>query len=202
MKTLIWEFSESLAAKQQIKNDGVIAFPTETVYGLGCRYDSFLAYNKIFEIKDRDGNKALTLMLHDKNDILKYAQVDSKLLRVINKFMPGAITIVVPIKEDVEIIGCTSTVGIRIPDSKELLAFLKNMEIPLFVTSANISGQRALVNYDDVYETFNNKIAGIVKGDISNGQASTVVSFINNKISILRAGPISIEQIEKEYYDE
>lgn len=200
MNTLLLDLSDTLAAKKIIENDGVIAFPTETVYGLGCRYDSFLAYNKIFNVKGRDAAKSLTVMLYDAADICKIAQVDVNIQRVIDKFMPGSLTLVLPLKKGVKIIGCDQTVGIRIPDNKEVLAFLKGIKYFMFVTSANISNQQALVEYDDIINIFNGKIEAIVKGKISNGQASTVCSIIDGVITILRAGPISKEAIEGEYY--
>ncbi|MDR1782177.1 MAG: threonylcarbamoyl-AMP synthase [Bacilli bacterium] len=201
MNTLLLEFNDTLEARKIILNDGVIAFPTETVYGLGCRYDSFLAYNKIFEVKGRDASKSLTVMLYDKNDISKLAKVNEGTKKVIDKFMPGALTLVLPLNDDVKIIGCQDTVGIRIPDNEDVLNLLKGIEKYMFVTSANLSNHDSLSNFDDVYHVFNNKIDGIVKGEISNGEASTVCSIVDDTITIFRQGPISKDEIEGAYYE-
>lgn len=199
MKTKILNFEDISIIKEIVKNNGVVAFPTETVYGLGTRYDSFLAYEKIFEAKNRPSNKVLTLMLYDINDIYKYAQVSKKVKKVIEKFMPGALTIVLPLKNDVEIIGTTNTIGIRVPDSKETLAFLKEIEIPMFVTSANLSNLPAAKSFEEVLEQLDGRIDVIVKGEIKQKQASTIVSIIDDKISLLREGAISLEEIERVY---
>lgn len=199
MKTKILEFNDVEIVKKIVENDGVVAFPTETVYGLGARHDSFLAYNRIFEAKNRPENKVLTLMLTNVNDIKNYAEISKKTQKVIEKFMPGALTIVLPIKKDVEIIGTTSTIGIRVPDSKQTLDFLKSIEIPMFVTSANLSNRPAALSFDEVVEQLDSRIDVIIKGEISQKQASTVVSIIDGKIEILREGKISLEEIERVY---
>ncbi len=199
MKTEILEFKDVKTVKKIVENDGVVAFPTETVYGLGARHDSFLAYNHIFEAKNRPENKVLTLMLTDINDIKNYAEVSEKTQKVIEEFMPGALTIVLPIKKGVEIIGTTSTIGIRVPDSKQTLDFLKAIEIPMFVTSANLSNHPAALSFDEVVEQLDSRIDVIIKGEISQKQASSVVSIIDGKIEVLREGKISLEEIERVY---
>lgn len=199
METKILKFSDVFKIKKIIENDGVVAFPTETVYGLGVRFDSFLAYDKIFEAKNRPNEKVLTLMLHERNDIKKYADVSSKVEKVLNNFMPGALTIVLPLKKGVEIIGATSTIGIRIPDSIETLAFLKGVEIPMFVTSANISNHPAATSFDEVVDQLGGRIEVIVEGDIKQKQASSVISIIDDKIILLREGSILLEDIERVY---
>ncbi|MDL2211324.1 threonylcarbamoyl-AMP synthase [Erysipelotrichaceae bacterium OttesenSCG-928-M19] len=200
MRTEILEFKDFDKIKEIVKNDGVVAFPTETVYGLGVRYDSFLAYKKIFEAKKRPENKTLTLMLYDKEDIADYAIIDKKIRKVIDFLMPGELTLVLPKKENIEIFGSDSSIGIRVPDNKETLELLKNVEIPLFVTSANLSGFPATNSFSEVNEQLNGRIEAIVKGDIKNKRPSTVASIIDGKITILREGPISLEKI-KEVYD-
>ncbi|MDF9867349.1 L-threonylcarbamoyladenylate synthase [Bacilli bacterium PM5-3] len=199
MRTEILKFKDIVKIKEIIKNDGVVAFPTETVYGLGVRYDSFLAYTKIFDAKNRPDNKTLTLMLYDKEDIKKYAVTSTKIEKVIDFFMPGEITIVLPIKDDISIYGAKDTIGIRIPNNKETLDFLKGVEIPMFVTSANISGRDAATTTNEVIEQLGNRIEVIVEGEAKNKKASTVFSIINDKITILREGPITKEEIEEVY---
>ncbi|MDH6603692.1 L-threonylcarbamoyladenylate synthase [Bacilli bacterium PM5-9] len=199
MRTEILKFKDIVKIKEIIKNDGVVAFPTETVYGLGVRYDSFLAYTKIFDAKNRPENKTLTLMLYDKEDIKKYAVTSTKIEKVIDFFMPGEITIVLPIKDDISIYGAKDTIGIRIPNNKETLDFLKGVEIPMFVTSANISGRDAATITNEVIEQLGNRIEVIVEGEAKNKKASTVFSIINDKITILREGPITKEEIEEVY---
>lgn len=189
-------------AKMIVKSDGVIAFPTETVYGLGIKYDSFLAYQKLFELKNRAANKQLTLMLYDKKDIDKYAIIDDKSQRVIDYFMPGPLTVVLPKKKDVKMIGNDDNIGIRIPDNQQTLDLLKEIGVAMYVTSANISNQADCLSYEQVKKLFENRVDLIIDGEVKNKKASTVISLVNNKVELLRDGPISIEEIEGVYNNE
>lgn len=203
MKTAILNFKDDgiKKAKNVIENDGVVAFPTETVYGLGVRYDSFLAYNKILELKKRPSDKALTLMLHTLSDIEKYVNLDTDLKRVIKTFMPGPLTLVLPLKKGVEVIGTSDMIGIRIPDDLETLAFLKMIEKPMFVTSANISNQSDALTFEEVYDLFNGKVELIVKGHTKLKRPSTVISIKDGELVILREGAIALAKIEEVYRD-
>lgn len=182
--------------KEIIENNGVIAFPTETVYGLGIRSDSFLAYTKLFDAKKRPSQKSLTLMLYDANDIKKYAHVDENAQKIIDNFMPGAITIILKKKTDVNLVGLDETVGIRIPDDIDTLALLKGIGLPMYVTSANISGEAPLEDFQGVFNVFDGVIEAIVEGESGHNLPSTVVSLIDNKIEVLRQGDITLEDIK------
>lgn len=199
MKTIRFRFEDVNELRQIIKNSGVIAFPTETVYGLGIRSDSFLAYKNIFEAKDRPEDKNLTLMLYDKEDISKYAVVDEKASRLIDTFMPGAITLILKKKENTDLYGDQNTIGIRIPDSKDTLNLLKEIGLPMYVTSANISGKPSSTSDEEVLKQLDGRIEAIVLGEARNKEASTVVSVIDGNLVILREGPISLAEIKGVY---
>lgn len=186
--------------KKIVKSDGVIAFPTETVYGLGIKYDSFLAYQKLFNIKKRTESKQLTLMLHEKNDIQKYAIIDKNAQNIIDTFMPGPLTIVLPKRKDVSLIGNSENIGIRIPDHKQTLELLKAIGVPMYVTSANISNHDDCLSYEQVKAVFNDNLDFIIKGEACGKIPSTVISIIEGKVELLREGPIDIEEIKGVYY--
>lgn len=199
MKTKRCKFSDSAMLKEIITDNGVIAFPTETVYGLGIRSDSFLAYSNIFEAKDRPDNKVLTLMLYDKKDIEKYAIIDEKINRVIDNFMPGALTLVLEKKSNTELYSDDNTIGIRIPDSDDTLNLLREIELPMYVTSANLSGHPSSTNDSEVLEQLDGRIDAIVMGQAQSCEASTVASIIDGNIKVLREGPITLKQLEGVY---
>ena len=202
MQTEILGWEDIVKARKIIEENGVIAFPTETVYGLGIRANSFLAYNNLFEAKNRPNDKVLTLMLSKKEDIAKYAFVSKNVQRIIDKFMPGDLTIVLFKKTDVDLYGLEDTVGIRIPNSEETLSFLSNIEYPLYVTSANISGFAPCKSFAEVSNTMNNRIAAIIDGVCAGGNPSTVVSLLNDEIKILREGNITYEDIKGVFISE
>lgn len=202
MKTRLLHLNEINIAKDIVNNNGVIAFPTETVFGLGVRYDSFLACNKLLELKHRPKEKALTMMLYDVNDIEKYAYVDEKINRVIEAFMPGPITLVLKKKSFENDSVFEDTIGIRVPDDNFSLNLLSHVEIPLLVTSANLSGNPSLYNYHEVINELGPELDACFKEDAKGLDASTVVGLYDNEIKLFRHGPITLEEIERVFYDE
>lgn len=199
METKRCSFNDVGELKKIIEQDGVIAFPTETVYGLGVRSDSFLAYSNIFEAKNRPDNKVLTLMLTNKDSIADYAVVDDKAQKVIDFFMPGALTLVLVKKDTTSLYGNDKTIGIRIPDSEDTLRLLDGIGLPMYVTSANLSGQPSSTSDQEVLRQLDGRIDAIVMGEAPNKQASTVASIVDGDVIVLREGPITLDEIKGVY---
>lgn len=197
MDTVLVEKENIDEVVKVLQQGEVVAFPTETVFGLGVKYGNLKNLEKIYELKNRDHSKAVTLMLPKKEDIEKYAFVSDRAKKVINAFMPGMITLILKKKDTVDdqYTAGLETIGIRIPDDPFVLELLNRVG-PMLVTSANVSGQPALLNDKDVFLEFNNKIYLIVKGKCVNNLASTVLQVKEN-VEILRQGLISKRQIEE-----
>ena len=191
METVLVEKKNINEVVELLKQDEVVAFPTETVFGLGVKFGNLSALEKIYEIKHRSHSKAVSLMIYDSQDIEKYAYVNTNAQKLIDEFMPGMITLVLKKKSILsdDFTAGLETIGIRIPDDPFVLELLKRV-----VTSANISGQETLLNDLDVYHEFNGKLKMIVKGKCQNTLASTVVK-IDDDVTILRQGCISEEKI-------
>src|SRR5574344_567591 len=184
-----------------IKNDGVIIFPTETVYGIGANATSKEAVEKIFKIKKRPLNKAINIMVADINQIEKYAIIKNDIERkIIQKFMPGPITIILNKKNvipDIVTAG-NAKIGIRIPDNKIALEILKQCKVPIAAPSANISGEESGINIQSIQSDFDGKIDAFIDGGTSKlAQASAIVEVVNNEIIIHRQGKITKEEIQK-----
>lgn len=181
-----------------IQNGGIVAFPTETVYGLGIRFNDQEALDHLMEAKNRDYSKAITLMVADSKDILQYAYVSDKAQKIIKQFMPGMITLIFKKKESVDDIMTNgkSTIGIRIPDSEFVLSLLKKVG-PMLVTSANLSHHQNTTSTEEVLQQLDGRIDMIVDGKTSDNVASTVVDVSQDEMKILRAGKITKEQIEE-----
>ena len=180
-----------------INQGGIVAFPTETVYGVGIRFQDEVALEHLMEAKNRDYSKAITLMVADKADIAKYAYVSQKAQKIIDQFMPGMITLIFKKKETVSetMTNGKSTIGIRIPDSSFVLSLLKNVG-PMLVTSANLSNHPNTTSTEEVLKQLDGRIDLIVDGKTSDNIASTVVDVSQDEIKILRAGKITKEDIE------
>lgn len=181
-----------------IQKGGIVAFPTETVYGVGIHFDDEEALERLMEAKNRDYSKAITLMVADKRDISQYAYISPQAQKMIDQFMPGMITLIFKKKESVRdsMTNGKSTIGIRIPDSEFVLSLLKKVG-PMLVTSANLSQHSNTTSTQEVLNQLDGRIDLVVDGKTSDNIASTVVDVSQDEIKILRAGKITKEQIEE-----
>lgn len=181
-----------------IQKGGIVAFPTETVYGVGIHFDDEEALDRLMEAKNRDYSKAITLMVADKKDISQYAYISPQAQNMIDQFMPGMITLIFKKKESVRdsMTNGKLTIGIRIPDSEFVLSLLKKVG-PMLVTSANLSQHSNTTSTQEVLNQLDGRIDLVVDGKTSDNIASTVVDVSQDEIKILRAGKITKEQIEE-----
>lgn len=195
-------FSER--AKEIIEEGYVLALPTETVYGVGVRWDDQMAYDRLCGCKHRRPDKPIAVMVPQHFDLSEYFDISLQAKKVMDAFLPGPLTCLVKAKEKAPWqthLG-TGIAGIRIPDKKELLDFLNSLPYPLQVTSANISGQPSLKDYQSVYDIFQSseEVKGIVKGVCDSGTPTTVVSLVSDKPVVIRQGDITQKQIEEVYF--
>lgn len=179
-----------------LKNDGVIAVPTDTVYGLCARMNSEKAREKLIELKHRPENKAFPIMCNNIEQIKSIAKIDERIEKIINAFMPGPITLVLLKGEKVPsfINEGSNEIGVRMATSKPLEELIEKVGSPVFMTSANLSGEPVCKSIEEIQEIFDN-IDGILEGKVAYGQASTIVDCTSDEIKIIREGPISLEEI-------
>lgn len=198
METKLINFKDENCVKSLL-NEEVLAFPTETVYGLGVIYDSKKAFDKLVNLKRRSPEKPFSVMISDINDVNKFAYVDEKIKRVIDSFFPGEITLLLKAKDNYPWVTLNSdTIGIRMSASKDVCDLISRVNKPLLVTSANISGESTLLKTEEVFEKFNGEIAYIVKSNNkSSNVASTIVLIKDNDIKLIRQGNISFDNIKK-----
>jgi L-threonylcarbamoyladenylate synthase len=197
MKTIVINENEIDKLVQCLNNEEVVAFPTETVYGVAVKYGSHKALDNLMIAKQRDDSKSITLMLSKKEDIEKYAYINEQSKKIINAFTPGKITLIFKKKKEVDpyMTNGKDTIGIRIPDNQFVLNLIDKTG-PLLVTSANLSGHKNTTNTKEVLEQLNGRIALVVDGKTDSTTASTVVDLTQDSIKILRAGEISQKEIE------
>lgn len=195
--------TDILKAKNFLDSNELVAIPTETVYGLAANALSEEAVSKIYEAKKRPETKPLSIQIANKAEIHKYVRfIPSKLQVLIDTYMPGPITILLPKSNLISdfVTAGSENVGIRIPDHQLTLALLEELNYPIVVPSANISGEESLVSAKEVYRIFSDKIPYILDGDVSDiGIASTVVGYdeTNDEVVIHRIGSIHVEEIQR-----
>lgn len=195
-KMNLYKIEDINKVKDDLLNGKIVAFGTDTVFGLACVYDDLSAIKKVYEAKNREAKKALPMMCH-KEMIKDVAYVSDKAQRIMDKYMPGAITIVFKKKDVIsdEVTQGKDTIAIRVPNDKFILDLIDLVGKPLLVTSANISGEPSLSKWKDVYDNLNSRIDAIVCKDALGNKASTIVDCSNDKISILREGVIPSSDI-------
>ena len=189
---------EAASAKEALFNHGVVAFPTETVMGLGVLYNDFEAYIKLNKVKERPEDKPYTMMVKDIEQIEKYAVIDERTQRVISKFMPGSLTILVRVRDKSVpsyVTHGTDVIGMRIPSNIEARELLEMVNEPLLVPSANKSGRSPALTSNEVKEIFGQEIDFVMPGKAQNGQPSTIVDLTGETPKVVRVGPISEEEI-------
>ena len=183
-----------------LKDDGVISVATDTVYGICARVNSPKAFNKLVEIKNRPANKNFPIMCSDIEQIKGIGIVDKRVEKLINTFMPGPITLVLRKKNDTFLAinnggkRETNEIAVRMATSSFLKEVIIGVGCPLFMTSANKSGMDVCKSLDDI-EKMCPTLDGMVEGDVSFGEASTIVDCTDDNIVIQRPGPIAEEQV-------
>lgn len=184
-----------------LKQGGIVAFPTDTVYGLGACVSIHQAVERIYAVKERPRNMALPLLLADTSQITEFAYpVPPIAWLLIDNFLPGALTIVLHKSNSVPdiITGGGATVAVRIPAHPVPVALAKGLGTPVVGTSANLSGSPSPLTADEVYSQFGNKIDLVIDGGrCPGGKESTIVDVTGETPVVLREGAISREEIER-----
>ncbi len=190
-----------LKAKEILKEGGLVAFPTETVYGLASRADNKKAVEKIFLIKGRDFNKPLTLFISSLKDLnLLVKKVPPWAEKIIEHFWPGPLTLVFEKSEEVPsfVTRGKKTVGIRYPDHPFCFALTSYCPFFLAVTSANISSRKSPFSAQGVEKEIGNKIDLLIDGGKTSLKVeSTVLDLTQYPPLVLREGALSVEEIER-----
>lgn len=180
-----------------LKAGGLVAFPTDTVYGVGALAFDGKAVESIYLAKDRPIEKAIPILIGDSDDLRKVGtDIPDSAHKLAFRFWPGPLTILVPKRADLpEAVSATDTVGVRVPDHDLARALLRAAG-PMAVTSANISGKQSPVTGEDVYEQLGGRIDLIIDGGKTpGGVPSTLVDCTTVGLKVLRDGPISLEEL-------
>lgn len=184
-----------------INRGGLVAFPTETVYGLGALATDKKAAKKIYEAKGRPSDNPLIVHIASKNDLDKYAINIPKLAyKLADRFWPGPLTMILEKDDSIpyETTGGLDTVGLRVPSDEVALEFLKEAKVGVAAPSANISGRPSPTKADHVIEDMYNKIDLIIDAsDVDYGLESTIIDLTSNPPLILRPGAISLSMLKE-----
>jgi tRNA threonylcarbamoyl adenosine modification protein (Sua5/YciO/YrdC/YwlC family) len=172
-----------------LKNDGVIIYPTDTTYGLGCDIFSPKGIKKIFQIKHRDRRKPFSFICNDLSEISTYARVGNPSFKIMKRHLPGPYTFVLEAARIVPASLSTKqkTVGIRIPDNNICRAIVAELGHPLVTTSANVSGEETPQDPYEIHEQLGHQVDIVIDGGRLMNEASSVISLVD-EIKVLRQG--------------
>lgn len=185
-----------------LQKSGVVAYPTDTVFGLGANIYDAKAVERVFQIKRRPHGMPLPILIASEDQLttltIKIPRVASELIR---RFWPGALTLIFQKSMSVpdNLTGGSNKIAIRMPDHPIPLSIIKNLRKPITGTSANISGKPNPMNQTEVKSQLDENVDLIIEGGQCSGTESTIVDITREKINIVRYGAISASQLQ-EYF--
>ena len=196
MKKVSCDSSGIKVAAKSIETGGIVVYPTDTVYGIGCDPYNSDAINRIYEIKKRDKTKLFPILGYSKQVLENIVEFNEMANTIAKKFWPGQLTIILPIKDE-KLHGDTNNVesiGVRVPNNQCVLSLLKECKL-IIGTSANISGKETITDpnkFDEFNQDFDIFLDG---GKIQSSGASTIIEIKNDELKIIRKGSISEHEL-------
>ena len=185
-------------AAKIINKGGIVIFPTDTVYGIGCDPYNQKAVLSLYKIKKREKTKPLPVTGYSKKELEKIAEFNDKAEKIAEMFWPGPITLILKVKDEniKKSLGLGKKIAVRVPNNQCALSLLKECKL-LVATSANISGTTSLTDPNDCKRDLNGYDLLIDGGILSDNGESTIVEIDENKLRVLRSGSVSEEELKK-----
>lgn len=178
-------------AVSSLKNGGIIAFPTETVYGIGVDGKNKDAYFKLYKIKERNEDKPIPFLISDTSYLKTMASnISEEAWLLAERFWPGPLTIILYSSD--EFLWVSHKIALRVPNHPICLSLLKEFKNPIATTSANMSGKNPATTVDEISPSIFKKIDVIMKGEVNYGIPSTIIDMTEEP-KILRDGAIHQE---------
>lgn len=192
-------------AAELIKQGKIVVFPTETVYGIGTNGLDENAVKKLYEVKQRPLSKPISLLVSNMEMVNLIAKDITEVeYKIMEKFFPGPLTIILKKKEIVPDIltAGQDTVGVRMPRGEVARKLVEYANVPIAAPSANISGEPSGTNLQEIKKHFEGKVDYFIDGGNSElSLSSTIVQVVDGKLQILRQGSITLEQINQIFLD-
>ncbi len=199
MKTALLNSTEIDQAAHILLKGGILAVPTDTVYGLAVCFNDADAINRLRLVKRRPEDKAFALMVSSLDMIERMADLTQRDRDIIQNCLPGDLTLILNKKKsfDAQYFKDLSTIAFRIPDEKFIIDLINTIQTGLLVPSANKSGENPCMDSDCVYEVFKEEIEGIVVGQSGQKEASTIVDATQKALVVVRQGRMTLDEIKK-----
>jgi tRNA threonylcarbamoyl adenosine modification protein (Sua5/YciO/YrdC/YwlC family) len=179
-----------LDAVQLLREGGVIAYPTDTVYGIGCDLQNKDALERVYQIKKMPRRKPLSFICEDLTHIGEYARVSNMAYRLMKRLIPGPYTFILPATHNVPRLLLTKqrTVGIRVPNNKICRELVSNLGNPIISTSISIEEGEPIVDPWEIYDEYRNVLDAVIDGGVLSTELSTVIDLTGKEPEIVREG--------------
>ncbi|MDH3611026.1 MAG: L-threonylcarbamoyladenylate synthase [Nitrosopumilus sp.] len=179
-----------------VKNGGIVVFPTDTVYGMGCDPYNKKSVDKIYQIKERPKSKPFPLLAYSMDVVSEIIEFDKISKKIAERFWPGPLTLILKLKDEQlkNSLNLEDKIAIRVPNNQCLLDLLKNCKL-LVGTSANISGENSFTNSQECYQKVQDFDIFLDGGDIKNGVESTILEMDQGNSIFHRIGALKEEEI-------
>jgi tRNA threonylcarbamoyl adenosine modification protein (Sua5/YciO/YrdC/YwlC family) len=173
-----------------LRNGGIIAYPTDTTYGIGCSIFNKKGIERIYRMKQREHKKPFSFICPNLSEVARFARLSNTAFKILKRYLPGPYTFVLEATRDVPDLLLTrqKTVGIRIPDNRICLEIVQMLGSPIVTTSANLSGDEPTGNPGFIDDIFGHQLDIVVDGGILTKEVSSVVNLVNDTPEIIRAG--------------
>ena len=181
---------------ESYENGKIIAFPTDTIYGIGCDPFNKDSVSRIYDLKKREGQKKFPILGFSKIELEKIVEFSSNAERISSEFWPGQVTLVLPIKKNItKKIKSNGKLAVRVPNNECVLSILEQCKI-IIGTSANISGEKSIIDSNELKKRLPNIDVLVDGGKIVSLGESTIIEFVDDKLKIIREGSVSKHEIE------
>lgn len=173
-----------------LRNGGVVAYPTDTTYGIGCSIFSKRGLDRIYQLKQREKKKPFSFICTDLSEVARYAKVSNYAFKILKRYLPGPYTFVLDASSIVPDLLTTKqkTVGIRIPANSICMAIVREVGHPIVTTSANISGEDPIGDPFMVELELGKQLNMVIDGGVLSPDVSSVISLIGDVTEVLRKG--------------
>lgn len=179
------------------ENGQIIAYPTDTVYGIGCNPFNKDSVSKIYDIKNREGEKRFPILGFSKKELEKIVEFNTIAEKISEKFWPGQITMLLPIRKEItQRISNNGKLAVRVPNNECVLAILEKCKL-IVGTSANISGEKSILDSNECKTKLPEIDILVNGGKITSLGESTIIDFVDDQLKVIREGSISKQDIEK-----
>jgi tRNA threonylcarbamoyl adenosine modification protein (Sua5/YciO/YrdC/YwlC family) len=181
-----------------LRQGGIVVYPTDTYYGIGCDLMNPKAIEKIYQIKRRDKNKPFSFICSDLTNISHYAKVSNYAYRTMKRLLPGPYTFILEGSRLVPKIMLTKrkTAGIRVPDNAICLALVRELGNPIITTSATLPEGESFHDASLIHDHFGRQVDAVIDGSRVSGEPSSIISLIDDTPQIIRRGAGDVSLFE------